>query len=97
MGTWVASRVGMASTETNDSDTGYSDAPGTRALVKGGAALAVSILLSLVSLIAASLGVLPALVLLFGAVPLGVWGSHKLKKNEPQIRPDEPPPGKLVQ
>lgn len=87
----------MARTETNDSTTGYSDAPGTRALVKGGAALVVAVLLSLVSLIAASLGVLPALVLLLVAVPLGVWGSHKLKKNEPQIRPDEPPPGKLVQ
>jgi hypothetical protein len=86
----------MARTESNDPDTGYSDTPGTRALVKGGAALIVSVVLSLISLIAASLGVLPALVLLLAAVPLGVWGSHKLKKNEPQIRPNEPPPGKLV-
>jgi Flp pilus assembly protein TadB len=87
----------MARFETNDSDTGYSDAPGTRALVKGSAALGVAVMLGLVSLIAASLGVLPALVLLLLAVPLGVWGSHKLKRNERQIRPDEPPPGKLVQ
>jgi Flp pilus assembly protein TadB len=87
----------MARFETNDSDTGYSDAPGTRALVKGSAALGVAVLLSLVSLVAASLGVLPALVLLLVSIPLGVWGSHKLKRNEPQIRPDEPPPGKLVQ
>jgi hypothetical protein len=87
----------MDSFESNDPDTGYSDAPGTRALVKGSAALAIGILVSVLSLIAASLSVLPALVLLFFAVPLGVWGWRKLKRNEPQIRPDEPPPGKLVQ
>jgi hypothetical protein len=87
----------MASFDSNDSDTGYSDAPGTRALVKGSAALGVGILLGVVSLVAASMSVLPALALLLFAVPLGVWGSRKLKRNEPQIRPDEPPPGKLVQ
>lgn len=87
----------MARFDSNDSDTGYSDAPGTRALVKGSVALGVAILLSVVALVAASLAILPALVLLFLTVPLGVWGWHKLKRNEPQIRPDEPPPGKLVQ
>jgi hypothetical protein len=87
----------MARFESNDPDTGYSDAPGTRALVKGSAALGVAILLSVISLVAASAGVLPALALLLLTVPLGVWGSRKLKRNEPQIRSGEPPPGKLVQ
>jgi hypothetical protein len=87
----------MARIESNDPDTGYSDAPGTRALVKGWAALTSSVLLTLVALTAAALSVLPALVLLLIAIPLGVWGSHKLKANEPQIRPDQPPPAKLVQ
>jgi hypothetical protein len=87
----------MPQFDSNDSDTGYSDAPGTRALVKGWAALGVAISVSLLSLVAASFGILPALVVLLFSVPLGVWGSHKLKKNEPQIRSDEPPPGKLVQ
>jgi Flp pilus assembly protein TadB len=87
----------MAHTESNDPDTGYSDAPGTRALVKGWAAFTLAVLLCLISLIAASLGVLPALVLLVAAVPLGIWGSHELKQNARQIRPDEPRPGKLIQ
>lgn len=87
----------MASYESNDPDTGYSDTPGTRALVKGWAAIVVGTLIGGLSLIAASFGVLPALVLLLlVALPLGIWGSSKLKKNEPQIRPEEPPP-KLVQ
>jgi hypothetical protein len=30
-------------------------------------------------------------------VPLGIWGSHELKQNARQIRPDEPRPGKLIQ
>lgn len=87
----------MARIESNDPDTGYSDPPGTRALVKGWLALVVAFSLGLVSLVAASFGILPALVLLFAAVPLGVWGSGKLKKNQPQIRSDEPRPNKLMQ
>jgi hypothetical protein len=87
----------MAQFESNDPDTGYSDAPGTRALVKGWAALTSAVLLTLVALIAAALSVLPALALLLVAIPLGVWGSHELKANEPQIRPNPPPPAKLIQ
>jgi hypothetical protein len=87
----------MARYESNDPDTGYSDAPGTRALVKGWTALIIGVVLGTLSLTAASFGILPALVLLFVAVPLGMWGSGKLKSNERQIRSDEPPPSKLVQ
>jgi hypothetical protein len=87
----------MAQLETNDPETGYSDAPGTRAAIKGWGAIATGSLLGLLALVAAAFGILPALILLLLAVPLALWGSNKLKRNAPQIRSDEPPPGKLAQ
>lgn len=72
--------------ETNDPETQYSDQPGKRALVKGVAALAVAIAVTLVACVLASFGALPALLLLALSIPLGIWGTHKVSRNEPQIR-----------
>ena len=73
--------------ESNDPETQYSDAPGTRALEKGSIAILVAVLLALVAFILAAFGLLPALALLIIALPLGVWGKNKLAANQRQIRP----------
>ena len=77
----------MDQTETNDSETQYSDAPGTRALTKGTIAIATAFIVGLVALVLAAFGLLPALALLAIAIPLGVWGKSKLAANQQQIRP----------
>lgn len=77
----------MAQTERNDPETQYSDAPGTRALTKGSLAIVAAFGLALVAFIAAAFGLLPALVLLVFAIPLGIWGKNKLAANDRQIRP----------
>jgi hypothetical protein len=77
----------MAETETNDPETQYSDAPGTRALTKGSVAIGAAFIVGLVALVLAAFGLLPALVLLAVAIPLGVWGKNKLAANQRQIRP----------
>ena len=71
--------------ERNDTETQYSDPPGIRALVKGSVATAAGILLTLLAVIAASFGVLPALVLLIGTIPLSIWGVRKMRRNDRQI------------
>lgn len=86
----------MVSAEHNDPDTGYSDPPGTRALLKGSAALVVAVLVGLGAFVLAAFGIVPALVLLFAAVPLGVWGVKKLRRNERQIRPEAQRPQPLT-
>jgi hypothetical protein len=77
----------MARTETNDSENQYSDAPGTRALAKGSVAIAIAVGLAVVAFVLAAFGLLPALVLLAVAIPLGVWGKNKISANERQIGP----------
>jgi len=71
--------------ERNDPETRYSDPPGIRALVKGILATAPGVLLTILAVIAASFGVLPALVILIGTIPLSIWGVRKLRRNEGQI------------
>lgn len=78
----------MAERETNDEETQYSDAPGTRALTKGSIAILSAFLVGLVALVLAALGLLLALVLLGVAIPLGVWGKNGLSVNQGQIRPE---------
>jgi hypothetical protein len=80
-------QTGMARTETNDPETQYSDAPGTRALTKGSVAIVVALITGLIAFILAAFGLLPALVLLVVAIPLGVWGKNKLAANQQQIGP----------
>jgi hypothetical protein len=77
----------MDLTERNDPETQYSDAPGTRALTKGSLAVISAIVLGVLSFGLAAFGLLPALVLLVVAIPLGRWGSRKLRANEHQIPP----------
>lgn len=77
----------MVLRERNDPETGYSDPPGRRALAKGSIALVMGIMICVFALVAASFGLLPALVFLAVGIPLSVWGSKKLKHNESQIRP----------
>jgi hypothetical protein len=77
----------MAGIESNDPETQYSDAPGTRALEKGSVAILVASLLALLAFVLAAFGLLPALGLLVFALPLGLWGKNKLAVNERQIRP----------
>ncbi|HWO13604.1 MAG TPA: hypothetical protein VNN80_29080 [Polyangiaceae bacterium] len=76
----------MDQVERNDPETQYSDQPGKRALIKGFAALAVAIAVTLVACVLASFGVLPALLLLALSIPLGLWGTHKVARNETQVR-----------
>jgi hypothetical protein len=77
----------MARIESNDPETQYSDAPGTRALEKGFVAIVVAALLGLLAFVLAAFGLLPALALLAIAIPLGIWGKNKLAANQRQIRP----------
>ena len=77
----------MPGTESNDPETQYSDSPGTRALTKGSLAIVCAIAVAVVAFVLAAFGILPALVLLVIAVPLGVWGKNELAANQRQIGP----------
>jgi hypothetical protein len=77
----------MARAESNDPETQYSDAPGTRALAKGSIAMVVAGGMALLALVLAAFGPVPALALLAIAIPLGVWGKNKLSANQRRIRP----------
>jgi hypothetical protein len=77
----------MDLSERNDSETEYNDAPGTRAMAKGSLALMAGMTLGLIAFVLAAFGLLPALLLLLVAVPLGRWGSKKLKANESRLPP----------